>query len=100
MFMLAFARRIKVKFKVSLNAASRLHNNMFSSVIRGSVGFFDATPTGRILNRFSKDMDESRFSSFLSICYSLSEVSYILVLVIMLSGSGSLPAFLNIFRKF
>ncbi|EYC42852.1 hypothetical protein Y032_0515g2785 [Ancylostoma ceylanicum] len=44
--------------KVSLNAASRLHNNMFSSVIRGTVGFFDATPTGRILNRFSKDMDE------------------------------------------
>uniref|UniRef100_A0A183F759 ABC transmembrane type-1 domain-containing protein n=1 Tax=Heligmosomoides polygyrus TaxID=6339 RepID=A0A183F759_HELPZ len=44
--------------KVSLNAASRLHNNMFSSVIRGTVGFFDSTPTGRILNRFSKDMDE------------------------------------------
>ncbi|KAK6033055.1 hypothetical protein OSTOST_00754, partial [Ostertagia ostertagi] len=45
--------------KVSLNAASRLHNGMFSSVIRGTVGFFDSTPTGRILNRFSKDMDES-----------------------------------------
>ncbi|WKY15179.1 hypothetical protein Q1695_000569 [Nippostrongylus brasiliensis] len=44
--------------KVSLNAASRLHNNMFSSVIRGTVGFFDSTPSGRILNRFSKDMDE------------------------------------------
>ncbi|ETN84994.1 hypothetical protein NECAME_01556, partial [Necator americanus] len=45
--------------KVSLNAASRLHNNMFSSVIRGTIAFFDSTPTGRILNRFSKDMDES-----------------------------------------
>uniref|UniRef100_A0A1I7WQ35 ABC transmembrane type-1 domain-containing protein n=1 Tax=Heterorhabditis bacteriophora TaxID=37862 RepID=A0A1I7WQ35_HETBA len=45
--------------KVSLNAGSRLHNNMFSSVIRGAVSFFDTTPTGRILNRFSKDMDES-----------------------------------------
>ncbi|KHJ86493.1 ABC transporter, ATP-binding protein, partial [Oesophagostomum dentatum] len=44
--------------KVSLNAASRLHNNMFSSIIRGTIGFFDSTPTGRILNRFSKDMDE------------------------------------------
>ncbi|KAJ1347867.1 Multidrug resistance-associated protein 5 [Parelaphostrongylus tenuis] len=44
--------------KVSLNAASRLHNGMFSSMIRGTVGFFDSTPTGRILNRFSKDMDE------------------------------------------
>ncbi|CAI4226961.1 unnamed protein product [Auanema sp. JU1783] len=44
--------------KVSLNAASRLHSNMFNSVIRGAVHFFDSTPTGRILNRFSKDMDE------------------------------------------
>lgn len=44
--------------KVSLNAASKLHNGMFNSVIRGAISFFDSTPTGRILNRFSKDMDE------------------------------------------
>uniref|UniRef100_A0A915PRN9 Uncharacterized protein n=1 Tax=Setaria digitata TaxID=48799 RepID=A0A915PRN9_9BILA len=43
---------------VSLDAASRLHNRMFNSVIRGTVHFFDTTPSGRILNRFSKDMDE------------------------------------------
>ncbi|CAG9533665.1 unnamed protein product [Cercopithifilaria johnstoni] len=43
---------------VSLNAASQLHNQMFDSVIRGTVRFFDTTPSGRILNRFSKDMDE------------------------------------------
>uniref|UniRef100_A0AAF5PL34 ABC transporter n=1 Tax=Wuchereria bancrofti TaxID=6293 RepID=A0AAF5PL34_WUCBA len=43
---------------VSLNAASQLHNRMFDSVIRGTVRFFDTTPSGRILNRFSKDMDE------------------------------------------
>ncbi|VDK77147.1 unnamed protein product [Litomosoides sigmodontis] len=43
---------------VSLNAASQLHNRMFDSVMRGTVRFFDTTPTGRILNRFSKDMDE------------------------------------------
>uniref|UniRef100_A0A8R1TR26 Uncharacterized protein n=1 Tax=Onchocerca volvulus TaxID=6282 RepID=A0A8R1TR26_ONCVO len=43
---------------VSLNAASQLHNRMFDSVIHGIVHFFDITPSGRILNRFSKDMDE------------------------------------------
>ncbi|VBB26660.1 unnamed protein product [Acanthocheilonema viteae] len=43
---------------ISLNAASKLHNRMFDSVIRGTVRFFDTTPSGRILNRFSKDMDE------------------------------------------
>uniref|UniRef100_A0A0M3IIU8 ABC transmembrane type-1 domain-containing protein n=1 Tax=Ascaris lumbricoides TaxID=6252 RepID=A0A0M3IIU8_ASCLU len=44
--------------KVSLNAASRLHSRMFKSVIRATVQFFDITPSGRILNRFTKDMDE------------------------------------------
>ncbi|VDM45337.1 unnamed protein product, partial [Toxocara canis] len=44
--------------KVSLNAASRLHSRMFRSIIRATVQFFDTTPSGRILNRFTKDMDE------------------------------------------
>jgi len=44
--------------KVSLEAASKLHNRMLKSVLYGVVTFFDTTPTGRILNRFSKDMDE------------------------------------------
>ncbi|CAJ0935342.1 unnamed protein product, partial [Mesorhabditis belari] len=44
--------------KVSLNAASRLHNNMFKALMHGCALFFDQNPTGRILNRFSKDMDE------------------------------------------
>ncbi|VDD93650.1 unnamed protein product [Enterobius vermicularis] len=44
--------------QVSLNAASKLHNKMFRSILRANVQFFDTTPTGRILNRFSKDMDE------------------------------------------
>ncbi|KAM3727270.1 Multidrug resistance-associated protein [Dirofilaria immitis] len=43
---------------VSLNAASQLHSRMFDNVIHGTVQFFDTTPSGRILNRFSKDMDE------------------------------------------
>lgn len=44
--------------KVSLTAATRLHDRMFQAVIHGATSFFDSTPTGRILNRFSKDMDE------------------------------------------
>eukprot|EP00057_Strongylocentrotus_purpuratus_P011079 XP_011665553.1 PREDICTED: multidrug resistance-associated protein 5 isoform X2 [Strongylocentrotus purpuratus] len=41
-----------------LRAASNLHNALFTRVIESSMIFFDTTPLGRILNRFSKDMDE------------------------------------------
>lgn len=37
-------------------AAYRMHDNLLSKVIRGTLAFFDATPSGRILNRFAKDV--------------------------------------------
>lgn len=40
-----------------LNAASRLHNNMLKAVMASPVSFFDTTPLGRLLNRFSSDQD-------------------------------------------
>ena len=39
-------------------AASRLlHNHMLSSVLRAPLTFFETTPGGRILNRFSRDIE-------------------------------------------
>lgn len=39
-------------------AALNLHNNLFNAVIRAPMWFFDTTPLGRIINRFSKDVDQ------------------------------------------
>ena len=39
-----------------LRAAENLHNKMTVSVIKAPVLFFDTSPAGRILNRFSKDV--------------------------------------------
>ena len=41
----------------SLRAATRLHNRMLEAIIKCPMHFFDSTPLGRVLNRFSKDQD-------------------------------------------
>ena len=39
-----------------LKAAENLHSKMTVATIKAPVNFFDSTPAGRILNRFSKDI--------------------------------------------
>ena len=39
-----------------LKASEKLHNKMVLSVIKAPLLYFDKTPVGRILNRFSKDI--------------------------------------------
>lgn len=42
----------------TLAAARALHVALLSGVLRApTIGFFDCTPVGRLLNRFSKDVD-------------------------------------------
>lgn len=43
-----------------------LHKDMLGHVLRSPVSFFDATPRGRILNRFSTDMEYIDARTFLS----------------------------------
>ncbi|KYQ47297.1 Multidrug resistance-associated protein 4 [Trachymyrmex zeteki] len=43
-------------FKICMNASKNLHNFMFSCVLKAPMSFFDNNPSGRILNRFSKDV--------------------------------------------
>ncbi|XP_046392253.1 probable multidrug resistance-associated protein lethal(2)03659 [Ischnura elegans] len=39
-----------------MRCSSNLHDSMFKALVRAPMHFFDANPSGRILNRFSKDM--------------------------------------------
>jgi ATP-binding cassette subfamily C (CFTR/MRP) protein 1 len=44
-------------FLMSIRASKFLHENMISKVMNAPVNlFFDVTPTGTIMNRFSKDL--------------------------------------------
>jgi ABC-type multidrug transport system fused ATPase/permease subunit len=47
----------------TLNAATKLHGTMLERILRSPMAFFDTTPIGRILNRFSKDIDTVDVSS-------------------------------------
>lgn len=54
-------------FVGALRAAHRLHNILLASIFRKPQSFFDTTPLGRVLARFSADLDtlDSRIASFL-----------------------------------
>ena len=43
-------------YSVCMRSSANLHKNMFQSLISTTMRFFDTNPSGRILNRFSKDM--------------------------------------------
>lgn len=42
----------------SLRAARRLHDSMLNAILRAPMLFFHTNPTGRVINRFSKDIGD------------------------------------------
>ncbi len=42
----------------SINASRSLHRSLVETVLYAPMSFFDATPLGRIVNRFTKDMSQ------------------------------------------
>ena len=48
-----------------MSGSKKIHKLMILNVMRSPMSFFDVTPSGWILNRFSKDMDVSKLKSIL-----------------------------------
>jgi ABC-type multidrug transport system fused ATPase/permease subunit len=46
--------RFYVLAKLSIVASTRVHDDLLQSVVSATPQFFDRTPVGRVLNRFSK----------------------------------------------
>ncbi|CAH2068680.1 unnamed protein product, partial [Iphiclides podalirius] len=74
-------------FSMAMSASTRLHNNMFASITRAPMRFFHTNPSGRILNRFSKDMgavDEVLPSALLDVLQiGLSLIGIVVVVAIV-----------------
>lgn len=43
-------------YTICVRASQKLHDAMFKGIVSTTMRFFDTNPSGRILNRFSKDM--------------------------------------------
>ncbi|KAF9162294.1 hypothetical protein DFQ26_003685 [Actinomortierella ambigua] len=74
----------------ALRSARVLHEDMLRSVLRSPMSFFDTTPIGRILNRFSKDqatVDEVLPRSFSSYTRTLFQVASTLLVVTLSTPS-------------
>lgn len=54
--LICFAREILL-FAGSLHASWHLHERLLKAIVRAKFNFFDSTPLGQLMNRFSKDIE-------------------------------------------
>ncbi|XP_034486468.1 probable multidrug resistance-associated protein lethal(2)03659 [Drosophila innubila] len=50
--------RTMLFYKLAMRSSTKLHNAMFRGITRAAMYFFNTNPSGRILNRFSKDLGQ------------------------------------------
>ncbi|OLN93990.1 Metal resistance protein YCF1-like protein 1 [Colletotrichum chlorophyti] len=68
----------------SIEASRKLHESMANAIFRSPMSFFDLTPTGRILNRFSSDIyrvDEVLARTFNMLFVNLARSGYTLAVI-------------------
>lgn len=68
-----------------IKAGSNMHDQMLNSVLKAPVRFFDATPIGRIIQRFSRDVESVDIYlqwSFLSVVACLLQVAVSIFLIV------------------
>jgi ABC-type multidrug transport system fused ATPase/permease subunit len=65
-------------------AGRRLHNDMLERLMRAPMWYFDTTPLGRIVNRFSKDIDlvDSAIPNLMRFTINAFFLSLVLVLLV------------------
>lgn len=83
-------------FLLCLRISLQLHNLIFAGIIRARMYFFNTNPSGRILNRFSSDIENidvalpQAMMDSLQVCLIILKLSYdSLYIVLVFCGRGS-----------
>ncbi|CAL8104328.1 unnamed protein product [Orchesella dallaii] len=82
--------------KISVN----MHNRMFTSLVRAPPKFFDDNPSGRVMNRFTKDlgsMDELLPPTFFDMIIIFVNVAGVFVLIIISNYYAIVPTVIVLF---
>ena len=72
--------------KMIVLCSFKIHENMLKSVLHSKIKFFESTPIGRILNRFSNDIMTIDFklnAFFKNFSYYLLELFSVLILLVI-----------------
>ncbi|KAJ2007332.1 Transporter of the ATP-binding cassette (ABC) [Coemansia thaxteri] len=89
--------RSLLEFWSSLKASKTIHERLLHTILRAPVRFFDTTPAGRLINRFSKDMeiiDQSLSSSLAIFITELFSALAILLVITVITPAFALGALL------
>ncbi|XP_044009118.1 ATP-binding cassette sub-family C member 4-like [Aphidius gifuensis] len=82
---------------ICMKASRKLHNEMFKNILNATMLFFNTTPIGRILNRFSKDtgaMDELLPKTMLEAVQIFLVMIGILVMIVIVNLWMLIPIFI------
>lgn len=85
-----------------MRASRNLHNTMFQGVSRARMYFFHTNPSGRILNRFSKDMgqvDELLPAVMIDVMQIFLQLFGIIVVIVVVNFYFVIPTLVNVGEK-
>lgn len=83
-----------------IRTANQLHASMFARIIRSPTSFFDTTPVGRIINRFSSDVSTvdkdlpGSFSRFVTLTASIGATVIVQAIILPWTLIGAVPIFI------
>ncbi|RPB26876.1 hypothetical protein L211DRAFT_804498 [Terfezia boudieri ATCC MYA-4762] len=83
-----------IVFAGSLRASKIIHDQLLHAVMRAKFRFFDSTPLGRIINRFSKDLeavDQEVAPVALGMIHSFATVVAIVILITVITPGFIVP---------